>query len=189
MNGILQSAVDVSTAIAQLQLPYCLIGGIALQRWGEPRMTVDVDVTILAGFGNEISVFRKLAKCFAPRIPDAESFAEYNRIALLVTKEGVGVDVSLGALPFEERVISRATDWLIPDYGNIRTCSAVDLIVLKAFAARDQDWIDIRGTLIRQRNRIDRDLILEELTPLAELKEEPEILTRLNDLFESTSRI
>ena len=49
--------------------------------------------------------------------------------------------------------------------------------------------IDIRGTLVRQRNRIDRDLILEELTPLAELKEEPEILSRLNDLFESTSRI
>ena len=37
--------------------------------------------------------------------------------------------------------------------------------------------------------RIDRDLILEELTPLAELKEEPEILSKLNDLFESTSRI
>ena len=76
-----------------------------------------------------------------------------------------------------------------PDYGNIRTCSAVDLIVLKAFAARDQDWIDIRGILVRQRNGIDRDLIFEELTPLAELKEEPEILSRLNDLFESTSRI
>ncbi len=38
-------------------------------------------------------------------------------------------------------------------------------------------------------NGIDRDLIFEELTPLAELKEEPEILTRLNDLFESTSRV
>ena len=45
------------------------------------------------------------------------------------------------------------------------------------------DWNDIEATLIRQGNRLNRNLILEELTPLAELKEEPEILDRLNNLF------
>jgi hypothetical protein len=136
MNGILQAAANVSDELRRIRLPYCMIGGIALQRWGEPRMTVDVDVTVIAGFGNEMQVFRKLAASFAPRITDAESFAQYNRIALLVTKSGVGVDVSLGALPFEERLVERASDWEIPGYGTIRTCSADDLIVLKAFAAR-----------------------------------------------------
>jgi len=31
----------------------CVIGGVAVQRWGEPRLTRDVDVTLLTGLGNE----------------------------------------------------------------------------------------------------------------------------------------
>lgn len=29
---------------------FSFIGGIVLQRWGEPRLTVDIDVTLLTGF-------------------------------------------------------------------------------------------------------------------------------------------
>jgi hypothetical protein len=32
---------------------FCFIGGIAVQRWGEPRETVDVDLTVISGFGDE----------------------------------------------------------------------------------------------------------------------------------------
>ena len=32
---------------------FCFIGGLAVQRWGEPRMTQDADLTLLTGFGNE----------------------------------------------------------------------------------------------------------------------------------------
>ena len=46
-----------------------------------------------------------------------------------------------------------------------------------------QDWIDVEGVIIRQGNRLHNELILEELTPLVELKEEPEILERLRFLF------
>jgi hypothetical protein len=56
------------------------------------------------------------------------------------------------------------------------------LIVLKAFAARDQDWIDIRGIITRSAGEIDWDTVLAELTPLVELKEEPKIIDRLLSL-------
>ena len=32
---------------------FCYIGGLALQRWGEPRVTQDIDLTLFTGFGNE----------------------------------------------------------------------------------------------------------------------------------------
>jgi hypothetical protein len=32
---------------------FCLIGGLAVQRWGEMRTTLDVDITLLTGFGRE----------------------------------------------------------------------------------------------------------------------------------------
>jgi hypothetical protein len=71
----------------------------------------------------------------------------------------------------------------VPRHGEIRTCSAEDLVVLKSFASRPQDWIDVEKVIIRQGPRLDRALIIEELKPLAELKEEPEILSRLDQLF------
>lgn len=32
---------------------FCFIGGVALQRWSEPRETVDVDLSLFAAFGQE----------------------------------------------------------------------------------------------------------------------------------------
>jgi hypothetical protein len=34
---------------------------------------------------------------------------------------------------------------------------------VKAFASRDQDWLDIKGILIRQGDRLDWPYILEQL--------------------------
>ena len=36
--------------------PFCFIGGIAVQHWGEPRVTRDLDVTVFTGFSNEVPV-------------------------------------------------------------------------------------------------------------------------------------
>ena len=54
---------------------YCFIGGIALQRWGEPRLTGDVDLTILTGFGDEASYIEELCRGFGRRVSDAAEFA------------------------------------------------------------------------------------------------------------------
>jgi hypothetical protein len=64
----------------------------------------------------------------------------------------------------------------------IRTCSAEDLIVYKAFADRPRDWIDVEGVLLRQQGRPDLELVFAELTPLSEAKESPEIVRRLRSL-------
>lgn len=56
----------------------------------------------------------------------------------------------------------------------------------KAFANRDQDWLDIRGILKRNRQKLNQTQILEELRPLVELKEEPEIIQHLERMFAST---
>jgi len=33
--------------------PFCLIGGLALQRWGQPPATAGVDVSLMADFARE----------------------------------------------------------------------------------------------------------------------------------------
>jgi len=32
---------------------FCFIGGLAVQTWGEPRLTRDIDGSVLTGFGGE----------------------------------------------------------------------------------------------------------------------------------------
>jgi hypothetical protein len=61
----------------------------------------------------------------------------------------------------------------------LRTCSAEDLIVHKAFADRPQDWVDVEGVILRQRGMLRWSQIRSELAELAALKGEPELLEHL----------
>jgi hypothetical protein len=183
VNGVLDAAFEVDESIRQTGLPYCLIGGIALQRWGQPRTTLDVDVTVMADFGHEDAAIRQLLEIFEPRVSDAAEFAQRSRVILAQTSNRVGVDIALGALPFESRMVSRSTPWRLDSARSLRTCSAEDLIVQKAFAGRDQDWVDIRRVVEAQRTDLDRERIVQELTPLLELADNPETLPRLQQLL------
>lgn len=158
---------------------FCLIGGLALQRWGEPRETIDVDVTLLTGFGNEESFIREILSWYEPRVPDAVGFALRNRVVLVQAPSGVGIDIALGGLLFEEATVERSTLYEFAPGTSLRTASAEDLIVMKAFASRAKDWVDVEGIAIRQAGKLDWVYVLGHLTPLAELKGEPEILDRL----------
>lgn len=164
-----------------------MIGGLALQRWGEPRETIDVDVTLLTGFGTEETFCREILSWYEPRLADALGFALENRVLLVKTKAGVGIDVALAALPFEESVVARATPYDFYAGISVRTASAEDLVVLKSFASRPKDWIDVEGVLIRQGGTLDWLYIDKQLQPLAELKGEPEILERLHRLRRETA--
>jgi len=83
---------------------------------GEPRLTLDVDLTILTGFGDERSFIDSLLGQFPGRISEA--------------------------------------------------------------------WLDVEGIIIRQGGKLDEGLIFEELRPLADLKQEREMLDRLKKLLE-----
>src|SRR5207248_9515555 len=135
------------------------------QRWCEPRETVDVDLTILTGFGGEEPFIRRLLQQYAGRVDDTAEFARMRRVLLLRAPSGVGIDIALGALPFEESAVSRSTLFAFPG-ARLRTCSAEDLIVMKAFASRDRDWVDIDGILVRQMEKLDWSYIDEHLRPL-----------------------
>jgi len=144
---------------------------------------MDVDGVLLAGFGDEELFAETLTNDYQSRVENPIPFAIQNRIVLLESRNGVGIDLSLGGLPFEERMIGRSSDWDVPDHGIVKTCSAEDLVVLKTLAARPQDWIDVENTIIRQGKKLDRNLIQEELVPLLKLKEEPELMEHLNSIF------
>lgn len=167
----------------RMEWQFCFIGGLPVQHWGEPRLTRDVDVTILTGFGAEQDFVSTILKSYQPRRPDAEAFALRHRVLLVQASSGITLDISLAALPFEEQMISRAVSVEFIPGTELRLCSAEDLIVLKCFASRAQDWQDVASVVVRQgSDNLDWDYILSNLEPLATLKDEPEIMARLQTL-------
>lgn len=179
MNEVIQAAAELQAVCLARGWQFCFIGGLALQRWGEPRETVDVDLTLLTGFGGEEQFIQILLQHFEGRIPDTAQFARERRVLLLRSAKGVGLDVALAALPFEELLVQRSSLFDYPPGIALRTCSAEDLIVLKAFAGRTQDWADVERIIVRQTGKLDWTYIREQLGPLAELKGAPEILDQL----------
>jgi Nucleotidyl transferase AbiEii toxin, Type IV TA system len=158
---------------------FCFIGGVANFRWGTPRLTNDLDLTLLTGFGGEGDYTAALLNEFESRISGAVEFAHRNRVLLLRTPDGFGVDVALGAMPFEASAVDRSSNVELVPGATLRTCSAEDLIVHKAFADRPQDWVDIEGVILKQRGELQWRQIWSDLEELAGLKEAPELLPEL----------
>ena len=89
----------------------CVIGGIAVQRWGEPRLTRDVDVTLLTGLGGEEKYVDEILRRYSSRVPKGREFALKQRVMLLKGADGTGIDLALGGLPFEAKVMDRASEF------------------------------------------------------------------------------
>lgn len=189
MRTLLEAGALVQRTFDREGWKFCFIGGIANFRWGTPRLTNDLDVTLLTGFGPEADFIAAVLREYQPRIASAAEFALDNRVVLLRTPDGFGLDIALGAMPFEERSIGRASEEALAPGISLRTCSAEDLIVHKAFAARPQDWVDVEGVILKQRGVLVWPQIWTELEVLADLKGEPELVEALRQVVARTQRV
>jgi hypothetical protein len=177
------AALDLQAFCLDQGWHFCFIGGIAVQRWGVQRYTKDADLTLMTGFRDEADYCRQLLARFRARRADAFEFAQRQRVLFLEHDNGIAFDIALGALDFEERCVARSSPWNTDEGGGLVTCSAEDLIVHKAFAARPQDWADVDGIISMQLHQLDLELILRELAPLAEFQTKEDVRTHLAGLF------
>ena len=179
MTALFKTAQRLQEFCLKRRWKFCFIGGVAVLRWGQIRVTKDVDMTLLTGFGDEEAFVDEVMAHYKIRAVGGRDFALKNRVLLVEDETGVPVDIALGAIPFEERSIDRSTLWEADTGLFLRTCSAEDLLVHKCFANRDIDWSDVENILARQANRINFAQLEAELKPLAQLKSEAPILATL----------
>ena len=177
VNAIFEAAKEVAVFMQARHWRFCVIGGLAVQRWGEPRATLAADMTLLTRLGGEERYATPLLEAFRSRIPDALSFALARRVLLLKASNGKDVDICFGALPFEEEMIRRAIQFEFAPGLILPCCTAEDLFVMEAFASRSRDWLDAESVVTRQEH-VDTDYLLQQLNTLRDLKEAPEIAER-----------
>lgn len=178
LPALIEAALEVQGALTAAGVRSCVIGGLAVQRWGEPRATQDVDFTMLAPVGEERPALDLLLGSFAPRRSDALTFAIANRVLLIQATNRVAVDVGLAGSDYEVEVLERSSPWAYRGTSLV-TCSAEDLVLYKLVAGRARDVADIEGILRRQGANLDVGRIRRYGLLFAELKEEPELLRPL----------
>ena len=154
----------------------CLIGGIVVSRWGEPRATRDVDATVLAGFEEEAAVLDLLLSKFDSRDPDPVSRVELGRLALLRASNGVDRDISFAPFPASSRCCRERRTGRSPQRSRFARCSAEDLVLYKLVAARLIDLHDVQSVVSRMGAGLDADRVRLWGGRFAEILEKPELL-------------
>ena len=175
LPALIEAALEVQGVLTTAGTRSCVIGGLAVQRWGEPRATQDVDFSMLAPVGEERRPLDLLLRTFTPRRSDALAFAIANRVLLIQATNQVAVDVGLAGSDFEVEVLERSSHWVYRGTSLV-TCSAEDLVLYKLVAGRARDVADIEGIVRRQGAGLDVGRIRRFGQLFAELKEEPELL-------------
>ncbi|HLX28240.1 MAG TPA: hypothetical protein VKV24_07125 [Casimicrobiaceae bacterium] len=118
-SRLLEAALEIQTFCLARQWRFAFIGGIAVQHWGEARLTRDADVELFTGIGEEVNYVDALLNAFESRVDHPRAFAEKHRVPLLRASNRIPLDVSLGALSFEEKAVDEARDAEIA-----RTCAS-----------------------------------------------------------------
>lgn len=182
-NRLLAAAQEIQDFCTERNFRFCFIGGIAVQHWGESRLTRDADLTVFTGIGDEPIHVDALLSRFSSRVADGREFALKHRVLLLRASNGIPLDISLGALAFEEKAVAAATMEEIAPGTALRLCGPGALIVFKAFAGRPQDWLDIEGIAAKSSALIEWQDIRADLMPLLELKGDTDTLGRLERML------
>jgi predicted nucleotidyltransferase len=173
-----QAAREVHEFLTTLGVRYAFIGGTAVQFWGEPRFTADLDLTVATPLEDPISFIEQVVAHFDPRLDDAVNFARRHRVILVRASNDYPLDISMGLPGYEDEVMRRSKLLEIAPGISVYVCSAEDLIIHKAIAGRPQDLRDIEGIVLRRRESLDAGYVRSWLGQFAVLLENPEVLDR-----------
>jgi hypothetical protein len=183
MNAPLLAAWEVAHFLSEHDIPYAVIGGLAVQEWGSARLTVDADFTIATPLEGSAEIVRLITAQFPSRTPDPQTLAQRARMILVRARNGVEVDISLGLPGYEDELFRRAVEIEVDADKHVRVCSAEDLIIHKAVAGRPQDTIDIEGVVLRQNKRLNVAYIRRWLTEFSDLLANPDVLERFEHVY------
>lgn len=147
---------DAARVFEARGIPFAVIGGLAVSLRGQPRMTVDVDLVIIADVDRALRLVAEIAATpFEPLFPGVEEVVARSFILPLRHRTtGIRVDVAIGMSGFEQQAVGRAAPVTIGDV-RVPVVAIEDLLVMKALAGRPQDEQDIHGLIAAQRDAID----------------------------------
>lgn len=185
---LLAALRDLMRWFEKSEVPGIVIGGVAASVLGRPRLTRDVDALVLLG----PELWKRFLESgdqygFAARRPDALRFASRTRVLLVHHQSsGIDVDISFGALPFEQECIARGK-WMTVSGIRMKLPTPEDLVIMKAVAHRPRDLEDIDG-ILGGYPKVDTERIRHWVGQFGAVLEMPELLGDLDKLLQRNRR-
>ncbi|MGN6275369.1 MAG: nucleotidyl transferase AbiEii/AbiGii toxin family protein [Solirubrobacterales bacterium] len=138
--------------LAEEDVEFVVVGGLALNAWGVVRGTKDVDVVVATDSDN-LKRIAEVAVAAGGRVQQGEALlgSPFSIAAALATGEQVVIETDLGRLdvvqgldgiPSYEELRSRATEAEILGI-TVAVCSFEDLKAMKRAAGRTRDLADL----------------------------------------------
>ncbi|VVB86692.1 Uncharacterised protein [uncultured archaeon] len=131
MNKLEGALKDIQDFLRAEEIPYMIIGGIGNLVWGEPRMTLDIDITIHISGIKEQDFIKKAGSRFKILVDKSEDFVKKTRVLPIEISEGVKGDIIFAGLDYEKMAIERSVEVEVSKNNRIRVCTAEDLINYK----------------------------------------------------------
>lgn len=162
----------VASALDRAGIPYMVIGGQAVLRYGEARLTRDIDLTLGADVDRLPDVLSVTAECGFDVLVDPEPFVRETMV-LPCSDPGSGIrlDLVFSFSPYEREAIARALPVTI-GATQVRFATMEDLVIHKVIAGRPRDMEDVRGILLRNPG-LDGPLVEKHLDTIGSAVGEP----------------
>jgi len=177
VSGLEAALAGVVRLLDAAGTPYMLVGGLANAVWGEPRATIDVDVTVWVEEPG-IETFVRWVGRELRLLPDAPlDFVLETRVLPAESPDGVRIDLIFGLLRFEREAIERSVTVEMAGT-TVRVVTAEDLVLMKAISDRERDQGDAAAIVRRRRQLLDLSYLRPRIVELSKLLERPDILSR-----------
>lgn len=154
----------IAKAFERHQIPYMIIGGLAVLRYGRPRLTDDIDITLGVDATSLPVVERASSEVpLHSRVKDVSAFVKQTNVLPLIERStGIKVDCIFSFTSYERQAIERADGVSIGGM-LIRYAALEDLVIHKLVANRPVDVEDVTDMLARSGDRVDRTYLRDWL--------------------------
>ncbi len=166
MTELERALAEAAAIFDQENIPYMVIGGVAVIIWGNTRATIDIDVTVWVEEDALEPTIMRLSQRLLARVDDPCAFTKRTRVLPVKATSGVPIDIIFATLPFERQAIEDAEEKTLGE-SRVRVCRVSDLIVHKILSERPRDREDVRFLITRYADSLDRSVLDTHVESLA----------------------
>lgn len=170
------------TLLEKEEIPYLLIGGLAVGILGEPRMTQDIDLIIFIPKTGVPAFLKKLKSEGFDFNPTGTQKDLELKGAFRISYQDLWVDFIVSSTDFEKSAFKRKIKVSLLDK-KVNLPSPEDLILLKLIPGRERDLLDVKSIIERHKGKLDRKYLERWAQKLSDKAEDLRIWNTLKKIL------